>query len=379
MKNKAGATPLNRLESARVSLFMGGILYYTFIISTVDIFVPYHIVRQAGRDGWISVLITMAEMLPGAAVAIALTLRFPRQTIIEYLQLILGLWPGRLLGLAYIFFLLVLGSTTLREFEEIMTIAFLQLTPKIVFGAVALVLSSYVVFSGIEAIYRVNGAVIPIGVLFLFFVGLSTLPRADFTNYLPVLEQGIGPPIHGSFLLFANLMEGFIILSLLPFVNNPRGVVKAALISIPALGISLLLGTIAIAVFGAELSKKILMPALEMSRLIEIPGIPRLDMLIMLGWFAGIFIKISVIHYLLVLLSAQLAGLGTYKPLIIPFGILLISLSIYMFPNVIELVDFIGSSYTYFLVAFEFAIPLILLFIAWSRRLKAGDQTNPGT
>lgn len=378
MKNKAGATPIFQLEPARVSMFLSGILYYTFIISTVDIFIPHLIVLQAGRDGWLSVMIAMAEMLPGAGAAIVLTLRFPRQTLVEYCQLILGLWPGRLLCLVYVFFLLVLGATTLREFEEIMTISFMQATPPVVFGIVTVVLSSYIVSRGVEPIYRVNGIVLPIGFFFLLFVGLATLPRADVANYLPVLERGLGPPVLGSFLITASLMEGFIILSLLPFANNLQGVYKAAVIAIPALGASMLLGTTAIAVLGLEASKKILMPALEMSRLIEIPGIPRLDMLIMLGWFAGIFVKVSVIHYLLALLSAQLAGLKTYRPLIAPWGILMGVMSIYMYSNIGELVNFRGGANIYFLLTLEFVIPLVLLVIALVRRLKTGDGTVPG-
>lgn len=370
MKHKETATPLNRLEPARITILMGSIGFFTYIVSTVDIFVPYLVAKQAGRDGWISVIISMAEMGLAAAAAIALTLRFPRRTFIEYIQSIIGVWPGRLLGLLYIFYLLVIGATTLRQLEEIMTIAFLQLTPQVVFGAVTVILSSYAVSSGIETIFRANTIVLPAGVFFLLFVSLSVLPRADFAEFLPILEMGLGPPAMGSLLLFATLIEVFLLLSTIPLVDKPQKVIVASAIAIPAVIAALLLGTIAIPVFGEEGSRRLLMPALEMARLIEIPGLPRLDMLIMLGWFGGIFIKVSLIHYLLVLLSAQLACLSTYRPLIAPFGVLLASLSTFMFSNVIDLVDFIGSSYIFFLIAFGFVIPLFLLIVAWIRGVK---------
>lgn len=375
MKKKEAATPLSRLEPARISIIQGSIGFFTFIISTVDIFIPYLVARQAGRDSWISVLISLVEMSLAAAVAIALTLRFPRRTLIEYVQYILGLWPGRLLGVLYIFFLLMIGATTLRELNEIMTIVFMQLTPKVVFGAATVVLSSYAVLCGVESIHRVNLVVLPAGVISLFFVVLFNMPNAEFARFLPVMENGLGPPVAGSIILFSNLIGSFGLLSLIPFVASPRKVIGAAAISIPALIGAMLLGTTAIAVLGPMSSQKLLMPALEMSRLIEIPGLPRMDMLIMVGWFSGIFIKVSLIHYLLVLLSAQLACLETYRPLIIPFGVIMVALSIYMFSSVVDLVDFIGGSYAYFLITFGFVIPFFLFLVACIRRVKDKKQT----
>ena len=41
------------------------------------------------------------------------------------------------------------------------------------------------------------------------------------------------------------------------------------------------------------------MPAIELAREIQIPGLPRSDILIMLGWYAGILVRIAVAHYLL--------------------------------------------------------------------------------
>lgn len=370
MKKKTGATLLFQLEPAYISMFQFAILYFTFIISTIDIFVPYLIVQRAGRDGWISVIVALFAMLPVAANAIALTLRFPRRSLIEYSQIILGPLPGRIVGFFYLIAILILGATTARELVEIMKIAFFERTPGIIFPFLTVFLTTYIVWNGFEVINRVNGIFLPIGLFFLILVFIAVMPRADFARYLPIMENGFKHTVSGTFILVAQMSEGFFLLSVLPFVTQPRKVIKAAFITIPLLNGSLLLGSISIAVFGLEPTLRILIPALELSRVIEIPGLPRLDMFIMAGWYTGIFVKLSVIHYLLVLLTAQWAGLESYKPLIIPYGVIIVALSIHMFASATDLVQFIGSPFTYFLLTFEFAVPLILLVISWLRGVE---------
>jgi len=275
-------------------MFQNASLFFIFIISTIDIFDPYLIVLRAGRDGWISVFIALFNMGPMVIVGLVLALRFPRRSVIEYSQMILGLWPGRLVGVLYLFLFLVIGVITVRELEEIMSIGFLPHTPKVVFGILVVFLTTYVVWSGLEVTSRVNGILLPLGLFFLSFVFFSVLPRADFSRFLPILENGLKPPLYSSFTLMAQLGEGFLLLSTLPFVKQPRKIIMASLITMPLLNGALLTGTIAIPVLGLESSRRLLIPALELSRLIEIPGLPRLDILIMTGWFAGIFVKFRI-------------------------------------------------------------------------------------
>lgn len=376
VRKKTGATSPYELEHGYVSVFQGTAVFFTFVISTVDIFVPYLTVQRAGRDGWIAVLLAMLLNLPLVAVMLALIFRFPRRNIIEYSQLILGVWPGRLVGLLYLFFMLLIGVVTARELMEIMSVAFLQHTPMLVFGILGIALTTYVTRSGLEVLVRVNGILLPLGMFFLVFVGFAVLLRADFNRYLPVLENGIKPPISASLVLLAQITEGFMLSWTLPLTPKPKKIIGALAVALPFLGGALLLGTIAIPVLGLGSTSRLLMPALELSRLIEIPGLPRSDILIMAGWYAGIFVKLSAVHYMLTLLTAQFVGLKSYKPLISPIGIIIVALSMLMFTNTEEFVRFIGSSFTYFLLTFAFILPLIILAVSWLRGVEEKEPAS---
>jgi spore germination protein KB len=370
MTKKTAMFPLFQLEPAYITIFQGAILYFTFIISTVDIFVPSITAAVAGRDSWISAIVSVILASPVALTIITLALRFPRRSFIEYSQMVLGVWAGRLVGLLYLFLILVIGATTARELEEIMSIAFFTHTPQVIFGIIGVGLSAYLVWNGLEVIGRVNGILLPVGLLLLLFVAAAVLPGAKLDQYLPILEYGYGPPARGAIILMAYLLEGFILIYILPLIRQPHQVFKAFTITLPLLGLALLTGTVSIPVFGLEATFRLLMPAIELAREIQIPGLPRSDILIMLGWYVGILVRIAVAHYLLALLTAQWAGLRNYKPLVLPFGVIIVALSQLMFNNTGEVIQFIGNSLVYTLLFFEFVIPFFILVISWVRNIE---------
>lgn len=370
MTKKTAMLPLFQLEPGYISMFQGAILYFTFVISTVDIFVPSITAGVAGRDSWISALFTVAASMPVALIIVSLALRFPKRSFIEYSQIILGVWPGRLVGLLYLLLILIIGVTTTRELEEIMSIAFFVHTPKIIFGITGVSLSAYLVRSGLEVLGRVNGILLPVGVFLLIFVAVAVLPMADMSQYLPILEHGYGPPARGTIILLAYLMEGFILIYALPLIRQPDKTPQTYAAILPILGLAMVAGTVSIPVFGLGTTSRLLMPAIELAREIQIPGLPRSDILVMLGWYAGILVRIAVAHYLLALLAAQWAGLKSYKPLVLPLGVILVALSNLMFKDTIEVVNFIGNALVYTLLVFELLIPLIILVISWVRGVE---------
>jgi len=58
------------------------------------------------------------------------------------------------------------------------------------------------------------------------------------------------------------------------------------------------------------------------------------------------------------------------------FGIIIIALSMFMFSNTEQLVQFIGGSFTYFLLTFEFAAPLVILIISWLRGVEEKEGVS---
>lgn len=104
-------------------------------------------IKDAGRDGWLTVLIGY-----GIATAVGLTLvklgrRFPDKTFVQYLPVVLGKIPGKLAGLVYIFTFWIMSGVVLREMIELMRY-FLPKTPPIAIGVLMAILIVYVMRKG---------------------------------------------------------------------------------------------------------------------------------------------------------------------------------------------------------------------------------------
>jgi spore germination protein KB len=88
------------------------------------------------------------------------------------------------------------------------------------------------------------------------------------------------------------------------------------------------------------------------------------------------FIKTSVVLYGTVLGLAQVFNLHSYRPLILPVGILMVILALTNVGSTIEMFDFARKIYPIYTVPFQVGIPLITLVVAKLRRLPQKGEVN---
>jgi spore germination protein KB len=172
------------LDPGKISARQLMFIIMTVIISTADIFLPAVVATIAGRDSWISVIIATAEALVVAAVAVALALRFPKKTIIQICQIVLGKWVGWLI--AFILFynmFLFLFANSVSSVSVILKVVFLPNTPLSVFIILMVLISAYAVNQGIEVIARVTELLLPLGIGILILVGLLVSPQVQLDNF----------------------------------------------------------------------------------------------------------------------------------------------------------------------------------------------------
>ena len=362
-KNKV----LQSLERGKITSIQLSFLLITLVIATADVFLPAFVAQEAGRDSWLSVILGTLIALITVSIILALGLRYPDKTIIQYSSEILGKPIGLLISILYIYFLLENTRGVTRELGELFVIAFNPDAPMFIYNAVVVAVAAYAVLKGLEVIARVNQLLLPIGLGILLFVSMFNIPNMDFNNFLPVLYDGFKPVIRGSFLIKSYLLEVVVVLQLIPFVSKKDKIRRNTLIAVILLGLSLMVGTLTIAVFG-PVTKNFLFPALEFVRYAGTGQFFRnLDISIMGVWIAGIFIKISVFYYCSVLALAQLLNFKSYKPLIIPIGALTLCLSMYSPKTLFQALYFMRFIYPFFVMLIAFVLPTLLLTVSLIR------------
>ena len=70
-------------EKVRISPNQITVIIITLIISTVDIFLPNFVAREAKKDSWLSVIIAVAAVLPVVLIHLMLYRKYRESTLIE--------------------------------------------------------------------------------------------------------------------------------------------------------------------------------------------------------------------------------------------------------------------------------------------------------
>ncbi|MEW5954534.1 MAG: endospore germination permease [Bacillota bacterium] len=367
------------LEGGRVNNRQAAlILPFLAVMPTAVLFVPAITAIFAKQNGWLSLLVVATVFgLLVALVAVKLGLRFPGQTVVEYAPEILGPYLGKLVGAGFVFWFIHLDAVIIREYSAFLMTAFMPETPQVVFAVFQALLAVIAVRGGLEVICRAGEWVFVVFILSLVIILGLVVHDADFTELLPVLENGVKPVIHGGLTPSAFRGEVVLMLMLLPYINQPQKTLKYLFASVILMGITLAQATVvATSEFGI-MTESLTFPLFSLARFISVFGfIERLESLILIMWVAGVSVKVAVFYYVAALGAAQLFNLKDYRPVALPIGVILAAWSVSLFEDSREVVEWLIISFPPYAHTFQLLIPSLLLLVAVLR--KKGGTENGG-
>lgn len=371
------------LEKGKISPRQTGQLLFMTTIATVIFFAPSMITGIAGRDAWLAALLGPMFALITLLLITWLGRKHPGLTIFQYSEVILGKWLGKTVALLYVWGFLHIGAIAVREFGDFMTTSFMPHTPISVFNFSMILLCAWSVMVGLEVIARMSEFIIILVVSFLLFILLFSLPNWELSYLLPFFSRGAMPVLQAALIPAAWHGNIIVIAVILPFVTRPARALIAGTTAVFASAALLTIGVIGmVTVFGSELSSSFLFPLHLFAQTIDIGQIiTRFESVVMTIWMAGIFVKTSVFYYCAALGLAQALNLKEVRPVVLPLGILLSTLSISLFQDVTTLVTFLRDTRPYYTISLYFlGLPLLLISVTLIREkifgTRFGEQTN---
>ncbi|MEJ9231575.1 spore germination protein [Peribacillus butanolivorans] len=356
------------LEKGKIGSRQLTILVILYTIGDSILVIPSIVASEAKQNGWISGIFSVA-IAPLLVVFLYDALRkcYPDLTLVEYSQKILGKWLGIAISLLFISYFFITTATYLREIGDFMTSQIMPDTPiqVIMFLFMSIVLMSARL--GLEPLARSAEILFPFVVILLSSFIILLLPEIKFQNLQPVWEGGLKPVIRGSipFISFS-FIEPVAVLMILPFVSQKDRIRKSLFVGQLLAGSVLIIITmLAILVLGADVTASEIYPSYKLAKKINIANfLQRLEAILAIIWFITIFIRVCLFFYVTVLGLAQTLKLQDYRPLVFPFGMILIVFTLIMAPNTVYYSNFISDIWPFYAMTFGFLIPLLLLTIA---------------
>ncbi|MBO8127405.1 MAG: endospore germination permease [Firmicutes bacterium] len=322
------------------------------------------------QDVWIAGLLSFPVHLLLAVPAYLLAQRFKDRSIIQSAELILGK-TGKIIGALYVWFFLHMTALTLRQLSCYLTSVPYPETPAPVFIIVTALFAALAVGYGVETICRTGEIMTPVVMFSIFVVIILIAKDMDLKALAPMLEKGIAPVLHGALTIAARTVEILFVTMLLPYLNQPGTAKKAMAWGIFFFIFFFTIITVSIiTTFDVEQAINRTFPFFSTVRLISIGEfLERIDAVHLGIWILGLFIKISIYYYLTALGAAQLFNLQDYRPIVLPLGTIIVSLSVLQAENMVELREFTSYKvWTWYALFFITFLPLILLVVAVLRR-----------
>lgn len=343
------------------------------VITAADIlFVPGIAAQIARQSAWLLFISSSLAGLITLWIIVKLGLRFPRLTLPQYSEIILGKISGKIISAAYALFFLTVNILMNREFSEFLTNSLSIGTSVLILNAAIVLVSGFGAFKGIEVIVRMAQFVLPLFVFSFLFLFSLAVPNVDWEKLLPLFEGGLQPIFLGSIVPASFYGEIVILVMLLPIVNNPQEVRRKTLYALLAItGFSALATLIMLTVIGPDLMGHLLFPLWYLTRIIEFKSyIQRIEGLVFPLWISGVVVKSAVFYYLASLAAAQVLGLKTHKTVVCVLAPIQITAATFLFGNIFQLYDVLNKYWPPFGLVFEVVLPLLLLMIAALRKKR---------
>jgi spore germination protein (amino acid permease) len=277
-----------------------------------------------------------------------------------------------ILGVITSLYLMFIISVVLREFSEDMKIISLPVTPislVSLFFLVGMIAGAYM---GIEAIVRMSAVVVPLIIVAILIIGIGVSQYNDFSNLMPVL--GAGPYevfVKGS--LRVSIYSGIFILFLLAsYLKTERKVKQAGFTGLVISAVFLFLSTLQyLLVYPYKSALEYFVPIYQLSRIISYGRFfQRIESIFLIVWVAAALTYLSTGFFFIVHQFKKGFGLSFYKPLIFPFAVIVLTLSL-LPPNLMSAIELETRYFRTMAWVVAFGI---IIFILAAARLKLKRQ-----
>ncbi|MGR3763998.1 endospore germination permease [Rossellomorea sp. NS-SX7] len=272
-----------------------GLLNHVMIIPSI--------LNASGRDGWVSAVISYPVLIIATFLIYYILKKSPPEGFFHLLRTKWNKAFVWLFGLPICLFLLASAYITFVDLIIWLKAYFLADVPKLLIVIIMIFTCFLITWSGVKYMAIASGFLLPLVMIFGFFIAFTNTNMKDPSLLLPILSDGFYPVFKGVIYVLSGLLEIYIIILLQPFSQGKIKLHHLIFLGLILLGLIMGPLTASIMEFGHEEASKMRYPAYEQWRILGIGEfITHLDFFALYQWLCGAVIRIGLFLFLLAFL-----------------------------------------------------------------------------
>lgn len=357
-----------RLEKGIIS--SSQLVYLIFGLISGSILTVNYAFVITKQNTWIVIITGFVVTAVFTTVYLGLMKPFPGKNLVEINNIVYGSILGRVISCVYIAVYFMIVPYNLRFVADFMVESLFPKTPIVVFALIFVLLGMWAVREGLEVIARVSPIISVVTILVVFILIILIIKDMKITNLLPLYNLTFKKLVQGTHIIFAiPFGEIQIFLFIAPYVKEQKKVKKAMFLGL-LFGMIIVLIIIIrnIAVLGVLLDNQV-SATYQVATLINVGEIiTKVEVLVGMVLLFTLFLKVCIFYYAIVLGVATILKMRTYKPIIIPYGIISLTLSVSLYDASLDGGYFGANIYPISAIPVQVILPVLTLIIIWLRR-----------
>lgn len=355
----------NRITSVQLGMLLVG-----FIIGSSAIITP---AVEAKQDVWLSYILAWLGGYLTIAIYVYIAKLNHSLTLVEILKAHFGKFFGTIISILYIWYFIHLGSLVIRNVSEFMITSIYTETPLLAVVIAISVPLYYGLRKGLVVFSKLSELIVPFMILLILIIFLLVFNLYEFKNFLPFFEQGFLKISKVAFFtLTFPFAETVVFLMIFPYTKKYNNLLKTSYISLTVSGLVLFSIIISnLLVLGGDILANSIFPShLTISLIPKIAVEPFVSINILVGTT----IKIYICIYSALIGIKQILNVNDHKPFITPVLVFSIILAIWIYDNLIKMIDWAGKIYPFYAIPFQFIFPILILSISLIKKIKSQQK-----
>lgn len=362
------------MEKQIISARQYTIITLLFSIGTAILIIPASIAQDVKQDAWIAATLGVALSLLLVKLYITLGKTTGSLSYVEANEKILGKIIGKLMSIGFLLFTSLSVAELLYFVGKFMQTEVMPETPTFAFAFLFILIIIYATYLGLEVFARSAELLFPL-FLFIFIVFVICIsPQIEIKNIQPVFESPTSSLLF-SILMFISVFSFPMVVLLMIFpssVNVLKSAQKGFYIGTLLGGMVLVIViALSILVLGPKDTSLQSYPSYNLAQSISIGNfLQRIEIIMAFMWITTIYIRIFIYFYATVVGLGQLLNLKSYRPLILPLGLIFVALSEIVHPNIVHANIYNKEIWLPFSSVFALFLPILLLVVAKIRKIQ---------